>query len=169
MFRVGSLIGGVTAIAVAPALVLSGRVLLLLLAMVVVFVPWAAVLSNSATAGTPNQLLRPAGFSHPEAPSANRPLIGWMGLALVVAAGLGHWLEWPAWWVPLYQDGVLAGPAVAVFLFYSASIYRTSIWLIERGAFKRCSNGHEFSPFKRACPTCTARKNLELVIDSREA
>ena len=158
------MIGGLISLLLGPAIQTQPWGLPSLLVLVIVFFPWAGLLINNVAAGTKYRGFGSTGVLALGVQPALRGLLSWLVLAVVVLAVFGHLLEWPAWWAGLYRLGYLAGPAMALFLFHAALGYQTSLWLIERGAAKRCSNDHEFSPFEPSCPMCSARKELELVL-----
>jgi hypothetical protein len=159
----------VIALVLSPVVVVWKGAIILLFALVAVLFPWAAALNSNVAAGTRYWSFRSVGITE-LGPSFTHQTAGkLLGLALIVAAVLGHWLKWPTWWSNLFRDGVLAGPAIAFVLFGAASIYETSIWLVERGAIKRCSNDHDFDLFERSCPHCSAKKELEIVIDNHDS
>jgi len=168
-FRTGSIVAATFSLLVTPTVLVWSWVILLLFVLIFVFFSWAAVLINNAGAGTPYRFLRSSELMELGLTSRFRAGKGALIAIVVIAAVLGHWLKWPNWWVPLYKANILAGPASAIFLFAAASIYQTCLWLVERGAVKRCSNDHEFSPFERSCPYCSARKELDLVFNQQPA
>lgn len=162
-FRVASLLGGVLALLLSPVVVVWKGTILLLFSLVAVLFPWAVVLNYDVAAGTRYWSFRSTGITEIGPSSSGRSIVRLLGVVTIIAAAFGHWFKWPSWWAYLFERGILAGPAIAIFLFGAASIYQTCIWLVERGATKQCSNNHDFPPFEHSCPFCFARKDLKIV------
>ncbi len=166
--QTGSLVAGIGVLALSPLALEHKWLYGVMFAAVFTFIPWAVVTVHNLAAGTQYTFFRVNELSDLGSTSTVlfvRNLLGF----LVVAGALLHQFQWPAWWVVLFEAGILAGPACAIFLFGAVSMYETAIKMIEKGALKACSNNHEFSPFERSCPYCTATKNLELRHEIRHA
>ena len=167
-FQTGSLIAGIGVLALSPLALNQQWLYGVMFVAVFAFFPWAVVTIHSLAAGTQYTFLRVNELSDLGSSSAVLLLRNLLGF-LVLGAALLKLFEWPEWWVVLFNAGILVGPACAIFLFGAVSMYETAVKMIERGAYKTCSNDHEFSPFERSCPYCTATKNLELRHEIRHA
>jgi hypothetical protein len=165
-FRYGALMGGIAVLVLAPIVLVSKWSLFVMLAVVAVFFPRSVVVFHDVAAGTRYQSWRSSSeLMFLGVSNRHRRLFSLLVVFCVFASIFGHTLKWPVVWATLFQKGILAGPAFAIFLFGAASIYQTSVWLIEHNVVKRCSDKHDFSPFERSCPNCSASKKLELVIN----
>jgi hypothetical protein len=168
-FRYGALIGGIAVLVLAPIVLVSKWSLFVMLAIVAVFFPWSVVVLHNVAAGTRYQSWRSSSeLMFLGVSNKHRYLFNLLVVFCVVASVFGHTLKWPAVWAAMFQNGILAGPAFAIFLFGAASIYQTSVWLVEHNVVKRCSDNHDFSPFEQSCPNCSASKKLELVINDEK-
>ena len=168
LFQNGSWIAGIGVLLLSPFALEHNWLYAVMLVIVFVFFPWAVSNIHALAAGTQYRFWRLNELSDLGSTTTVLVVRNLLGF-LVLCGALLNLVKWPSWWVVLFDAGILVGPSCAFFLFGAASMYDTAIKMVEGGAFKTCSNDHEFPPFERSCPYCTAAKNLELKHEIRRA
>lgn len=167
VFRALSLLWAVAALLVTPAIVRSGSYSLFVVIPGFLLAACPIIFLDSVSVGTRYRLWRIPDLYALGVSQRWRTALHWFSTLVIAPAVLGwaltRWSKSPPWLSVAYQQGFWLGPVLAVLLLQSAAGYHTGLFLLNGGRIKRCSSGHRFTPFARACPECGSKRHLELV------